>query len=193
MPAVRGAVTVAPMNVMTRAMDPGPTEPAPRPRRMLPPRVRRAVLTLHIIVSVGLLGDVAGFLAVAIRASTAEPGRAAVLNDVLSMFGMLFGIPLSAIALITGVTLGLGSRWGVFRSRWVTVKLLLLLSIMLVGTFVIGPAEVAVRAGDAGAASRLVAAGVWDLLALVVATVLSVYKPALRRRRTPRRPVGAAP
>ena len=38
---------------------------------------RRAVLTLHIVASVGLLGDSAGFLAVAIRgASTSDPDLA---------------------------------------------------------------------------------------------------------------------
>jgi uncharacterized membrane protein SirB2 len=52
---------------------------------------------------------------------------------------------LSVAGLVTGITLGLGTRWGVFRSRWVTAKLLLLVSVMLVGTFVIGPAETAVR------------------------------------------------
>jgi uncharacterized membrane protein SirB2 len=54
-------------------------------------------------------------------------------------------VPLSVAGLVTGITLGLGTRWGVFRSRWVTAKLLLLVSVMLVGTFVIGPAETAVR------------------------------------------------
>ncbi|MGH3038393.1 MAG: hypothetical protein ACRDLZ_03165 [Gaiellaceae bacterium] len=38
-------------------------------RRMLSPRLRRAVLTAHIIVSVGLLGDAAAFLAVSVRAA----------------------------------------------------------------------------------------------------------------------------
>jgi uncharacterized membrane protein len=137
----------------------------------------------HIVLTVGLLGDVAGFLAVAIRAATTpDPARAAAFYDVLAMFGMVFGIPLSVAGVVTGVVLGVGSRWGVFRSRWVTVKLLLLISVMLVGSFVIAPAEVAVRNGSRTAAAAFIAAGVWDLLALMVATVLSVYKPPLRRR-----------
>ena len=138
----------------------------------------------RLVVAVGLLGDVAGFLAIAIRAAaTPDPVRAAALYDVLSMFGMIFGIPLSAAGILTGVVLGVGSRWGVFRSRWVTVKLLLLISVMAVGGLVIAPAEVAVRAGDRTAGSAFIAAGIWDLSALLVATVLSVYKPSLRLRR----------
>jgi hypothetical protein len=47
-----------------------------RARRALSPRVRRAVLTAHIVASVGLLGDVAAVLAVNIRAATTlgQPG-----------------------------------------------------------------------------------------------------------------------
>jgi hypothetical protein len=41
-------------------------EAASKGNRLFPHRVRQAVLTAHIIMSVGLLGDSAGFLAVAI-------------------------------------------------------------------------------------------------------------------------------
>ncbi len=72
--------------------------------------VRRAVLTFHVIASVGLLGDSAGFLAVAIRAATmADRELAATSYELLDMFSLVFGIPLSFIALATGLTLGFGS------------------------------------------------------------------------------------
>jgi uncharacterized membrane protein len=138
-----------PMDVVTESVDAGSVDSSTaaswRSWR-LSPGARRAILTTHIIVSVGLLGDTAGFLAVAIRAATtSDADRAAAFYEVLEMFGAVFGIPLSVAGLVTGLTLGLGTRWGVFRSRWVTAKLLLLVSVMLVGTFVIGPAETAVR------------------------------------------------
>jgi hypothetical protein len=51
--------------------------------------VRRALLTLHIVVSVGLLGDSAGFLAVAIQGATTDnPGLAAASYRTLSMFAL---------------------------------------------------------------------------------------------------------
>ena len=59
------------------------------------------------------------------------------------MFPVLFGIPLSLTSLATGLVLGLGSKWGVFRYRWVTAKLLLNLSVILVGAFLIGPTTAA--------------------------------------------------
>jgi hypothetical protein len=84
-----------------------------RPRFTLSPSARKAVLTTHIIVSVGLLGDSAGYLAVAIRAAaTSEATVADAAYRMLDMFSVVFGIPLSFAALLTGITLGVGSKWG---------------------------------------------------------------------------------
>jgi hypothetical protein len=152
--------------------------------RILPHRLRQSLLTLHIIVSVGLLGDSAGFLAVAIRASnTTDPASIVELAKVLKMFSLVFGIPLSFASLITGVTLGLGTKWGVFRYPWVVAKLLLVLSVMAVGGFVIGPALSAMLEDGRNPTSQLVAAGAYDVAALTLATVLSVFKPGGRFRR----------
>src|SRR5262245_50926933 len=113
-------------------------------RRYLSRRGRNALLTAHIMISVGLLGDSAGFLAVAIRAARAASAAVMVeMVKVLSMFAWTFGVPLSFGALLSGVALGLGTRWGVFRYPWVTVKLLLIVSVILVGALVIGPALLA--------------------------------------------------
>ncbi len=71
--------------------------------RLRPP-VRRALLTSHIIAGVGLLGSVAVVLAINVRAaSTADPDLAASSYELLAMLTLLFGIPLSVIALATGV------------------------------------------------------------------------------------------
>ena len=146
------------------------------------PRARRAVLTTHIIASVGLLGDVAAVLAVNVRAATTpDAALASSSYELLEMFSLVFGIPLSFIALITGLTLGLGSKWGVLRYAWVTAKLLLLLSVILVGALVIGPATSEMQGGSGDAETVLIAAAAWDVLALTVATGLSVYKPGRRR------------
>jgi hypothetical protein len=78
---------------------------------MLSQRWRKVVLTAHIMMSVGLLGDAAGFLAVAIRAArTVNADTVVELLKVLNMFSMVFGIPLSFGALLSGLTLGLGTK-----------------------------------------------------------------------------------
>ena len=153
------------------------------PRIHMSPPVRRAVLTVHIIASVGLLGDCAGILAINIRAATTgDPALAAASYDLLDMFSIVFGIPLSMASLATGIALGLGTKWGVLRYLWVTAKLLLILSVIVAGAFVIGPAVAAMRAGRGGAEAVLIAASAYDVLALSLATGLSVFKPGRRRR-----------
>ena len=161
-----------------------------RARRGLSLRARHALLTAHIILSVGLLGDSAGYLAVSIRTATLDDP--ALVHDslkTLNMFSLVFGIPLSFAAIATGVGLGLGTRWGVFRYPWVTAKLLLIISVMLVGGFIIGPATQQMLDGDGDTTARLIAAAAYDVIALSIATGLGVFKPgrSFRRRGAPAR------
>jgi hypothetical protein len=148
------------------------------------------VLVAHIAASVAILGDSAAFLAITLRARSASPADADASYEILGMLSLTFGIPLSFVALITGVVLGLGTRWGVFRYPWVIAKLALLVSVMLVGGFVLGPAENAALDGTGGT-GMLIAGATWDIVALLAAISLSVFKPghALRERHrtTPHR------
>ena len=126
-----------------------------RTRIALRPNVRRALLTAHIIAGVGLLGDVGAVLAVNIRAATtADPHLAAASYELLTMFTVLFGIPLSLLALGSGVLLGLASKWGVLRYGWVIAKLVLLLGVIAVGAFVLGPGTDAMRSRPRAAPRR---------------------------------------
>ena len=154
---------------------------------MLAPRTRRIVLTTHIVASVGLLGDVAVYLAVATRAATtSDPALQSACYELLTMFGFVFGIPLSLASLATGVTLGLGSKWGVLRYPWVTTKLALNVSVILVGALVLGPTADAMRTGDGDAGGLLIVGAAYDVAALTLATTLSVFKPGRARVREPR-------
>jgi len=157
-----------------------------RPAR-LPRGWRHTVLTVHIAAAVALLGDSAAFLTIAVRADGLAPDEAAALYDTLGALSLLFGIPLSFVALGTGITLGIGTRWGVLRHPWVIAKLALLVSVMAVGGLVLGPAEAAARDG-ADATARLVGGATWDIAALATSVALSVFKPgrALGRTRSPK-------
>lgn len=163
-----------------------PAKASTTPRRPMSPGVRRSVLTAHIISSVGLLGDCAGFLAVAVRAATTDdPALASSSYELLDMFSIVFGIPLSMITLATGLALGFGTKWGVLRYPWVTAKLLLVLSVILVGALVIGPSLALMQDGTGGRETTLILAAGWQVLALMLATGLSVFKPGRRRRARP--------
>jgi hypothetical protein len=151
-----------------------------RPRRF-GRRTRNVVLTLHIVVSVGLLGDSAGFLAVAIRrAASDDPAFIDAAHDLLGTFALFFGIPLSFLALLTGVALGLGTPWGVFRHPWVIAKLVLIVTVIVVGATVLRP----VLADDTATGDvPLIVGAAYDVAALATATALAVFKPGKAVRR----------
>jgi hypothetical protein len=156
----------------------------PTTRRTLPLGVRHALLTAHIVMSVGLLGDSAGYLAVAVRTSTIDdPSLVHDAAKTLNMFSLVFGIPLSFGALFTGIALGIGTRWGVFRYPWVTTKLALIVSVLLVGGLVLQPASSRLLDGETGATGPLIAGATYDVVALTLATGLAVYKPGRTFRR----------
>jgi hypothetical protein len=100
------------------------------------------------------------------------------------MFSLVFGIPLSLGAILSGLALGLGSKWGVFRYPWVTAKLALIVSVMIVGGLVIGPAQDVMLAGTRNTSQQLIAAASYDVLTLSLATGLSIFKPGRPFRRT---------
>ncbi|MDA0140810.1 hypothetical protein [Solirubrobacter deserti] len=122
-------------------------------------------------------------LAVNVRAATTDdPALAAASYELLAMFTVLFGIPLSMVSLATGIVLGMATPWGVLRYAWVSAKLVLLVGVVLVGSFLLGPGTAAMRSGDGGAEARLIAGSAYDVAALTLATGLSVFKPRRRRR-----------
>jgi hypothetical protein len=143
------------------------------------------VLVAHIAASVAILGDSAAFLAITLRARGESAADAHASYEILGMLSLTFGIPLSFVALVTGVVLGLGTRWGVFRYAWVIAKLALLVSVMLVGGFILGPAENAALDGTGGT-GVLIAGATWDIAALLAAISLSVFKPGRALRERPR-------
>ena len=139
------------------------------------------MLTVHIIASVGLLGTTAALVAINVRAATtSDPQLAASAYELLTAFAGIFGIPLSMTSLLTGLALGYSSKWGVLRYAWVAAKLCLILSVIVVGALVLGPATAATADGRGDSEAVLIAGSAYDVVALGVASGLSVFKP--RRR-----------
>lgn len=90
------------------------------------PRLRKFALTAHITFSVGWLGAVVPYLALAIVGLTshdAQMVRAAYLS--MELIGWFVIVPLSLAALLSGLVQSLGTPWGLFRHWWIVVKFLL--------------------------------------------------------------------
>lgn len=149
----------------------------------LAPRTRKTILVAHVISSVAILGQVwvnAVLAMIAMR--TPDMARAAYLF----MQGLVLAsaAPLSVLALVSGVALGLGTKWGVLRFRWVTAKLVLLLITVGSGITIQGPLlEQLLAAPSATAQLANLAATAMQFVLLAMATWLSVFKPGGRIRR----------
>lgn len=149
--------------------------------------VIKSVLTLHIIVSVGLLGDSAGYLAVALHAAMLDdPAAAHASYQILQMLAFVFGIPLSFMTLLSGLWLTYLTKWKLFRYPWVTIKFLLIISVILVGALVLRGGMDSMLQGIGGAEGRLIAGSGYDVVALTLATVLGVFKPGKKSGYTTR-------
>jgi hypothetical protein len=151
------------------------------------PRLRKFALTAHVTCSVGLLGSIAAFLALAVAGLTnqdAQLVRAAYLA--MELIARFVIVPLTYASLLTGLIQSLGTPWGLLRHYWVVVKLLLtvfaagvlLAKMELIGYAARLAAETTSSPADLRAAGiQLVAHAAGGLLVLLAAAVLSVYKP----------------
>jgi hypothetical protein len=159
----------------------------------LTPRLQKFTLLAHITFSVGWLGAVVPYLALAILGLTSHDGqmvRAACL--LMAFIGWFVIVPFSLATLLSGLVQSFASRRGLFRHWWVLVKFVLTIFAVIV---------LLVHMRDVNRLSRLAkdatlsgvdlrpelihAAG--GLLVLFAAMALSVFKPwgmtAYGRRR----------
>jgi hypothetical protein len=152
---------------------------------IMPPRLRKLALTAHVTSSLGWLGAVAAFLALAVVGLTsrdAQTVRGAYL--VMEPAAWLVLVPLAFASLITGLVMSLGTTWGLFRHYWVVFKLLInvfatVILLIYMGTFRYMAGVAAAPSSDLALVrnpSPAVHAAL-ALLVLLVATVLAVYKP----------------
>jgi hypothetical protein len=129
--------------------------------------MRKALLVTHIVCSVGWLGGVVASLALAVAGATTE----------LSTVGWTVLLPASLGSLASGVATALTSRWGLVKHWWVLIKLVM--NVLATGILLLYLETLTdLTPHDPAPVVHAAAAAVL----LVVATVLSVYKP---RGRTP--------
>lgn len=145
---------------------------------------RKALLTTHLILSLGWIGAALAYLALAIAAgASGDPGSVRGAWSAMELTGWVVIVPLAVGSLATGVAVSLLSPWGLLRHYWVVISLVLTALSAAVTVLhmpdVSSTAEMARAADDAellllGGDAFHPAAG---LVVLVVITVLNVYKP----------------
>lgn len=152
-------------------------------------RVRKFALTAHLICSLGWVGAVAAFLALGVAGATSRNVQTvhatAIAMQVITAFVI---VPLAIASPLSGIVQSLGTGWGLFRHWWVLMKVFITIPSTAILLLVhLRPID---RLGDAAAhlpstqLARLqvqptLESGV-ALMVLLVATVLSTYKPVGR-------------
>ncbi|MBT2675688.1 hypothetical protein J7E95_33840 [Streptomyces sp. ISL-14] len=168
-----------------------------------PAWLRKAALTAHVTASLGWLGAVAAFLALAVAglvSSASQTVRGAYVA--MELIGWAVIVPLAGLALVTGVVQSLGTVWGLWRHYWVIAKLLitvfatvlLLVHMQPVGHLADAASRAALAGGELeGMRIQLIADAAAAVVALVTAAALSVFKPRgmtrYGRRRQRERPL----
>jgi hypothetical protein len=152
------------------------------------PGLRKFALTLHIIASVGWVGIVAGFLALAVAGLVSSDANLVLASYLAMDFSYrTVVIPLGLASLITGLVSLFVTDWGFVRHYWVVVKLLLATPAIIshVGVHMqpvrhaarAAAAMILLRADLSGLQLQLVGEASTALIALLLATALSTHKP----------------
>jgi hypothetical protein len=159
------------------------------PVARLSPGLRKLILVAHVILSVGWLGVVAATLVLALAAGAGDPSAARAtylaLDRVLAILVLPPPASFSVAAILTGLILSLGTKWGLFRYWWIVAKLAISIAVLLTGIAFVGAwVRRAITTGPAPeTGTLLVSASIAHLVMLGAATVLSIYKPWGRIRR----------
>lgn len=150
------------------------------------PRLRKLVLSVHLTFSVGWIGAVAAYLSLDIATATSRESatlRASYLAMELVVRYVI--VPFALGALLSGVAISLGTRWGLFRHYWVLVSLVLtILATLVLLSETRTVSRLASLAGDPNTSSEELAElgntlvhSVGGMVILLAILVLNVYKP----------------
>jgi len=150
------------------------------------PGLRKFALTVHVMFSVGWIGAVAAYVALDVTAATgqgAQTLRAAYLA--MEWTASFVIVPLALAALLTGLIMSLGTKWGLFRHYWTLISFLLTMIatlVLLVETRTISyfadiAADPRTSGDDLRALGSTLVHSVGGMAVLLVNMWLNMYKP----------------
>lgn len=151
------------------------------------PTLRKSLLTLHLVLSVGWLGAVLAYLVVAVAGlNTADDGLARAAYRIMALLGWWVIVPSALAALATGLVQSVATDWGLTRYYWILAKLaltvaataVLLRHMQLVGQMAALAADPAASLANFHAERiQLVVHPAGGLIVLLAITAISVFKP----------------
>ncbi len=149
---------------------------------IMPPRLRKLVLTTHVATSVGWIGALAAYLILDIAAvSSGDIATVRSVYRAMELIALGAILPLAFAALLTGIANALATPWGLFRHYWVVVSLVLTtfaIAVLMSETQTIASlAETAAATADPRTLPGTLVHSGGGLLVLLVIMTLSIYKP----------------
>ncbi|WP_105401161.1 hypothetical protein [Neorhizobium sp. T7_12] len=165
------------------------------------PHVRKAALVLHVATSVGSIGSVATFLALAgTGLVTSETELFLGVYPSMDLITLVVIVPLLGSALLLGIIQALFTPWRLLDHWWVLAKLVISIAILAV---LLAQLPGIARLADASVARlpfppelgriqlSVVVHSAAGLIVLLIPLLLSIYKPwgltAFGRRKAERR------
>ena len=149
---------------------------------IMSPRLRKAVLVVHVATSVGWLGAVLAYLVLDVTTALGtdiEAVRAAYAAMEMTIWYAI--VPLAIASLVIGIANSLGTPWGLVRHYWVVAKLLLTVFAVIVlmqeAKVVSDLAALARSAADPRLLPGTLPHSIGATLILLAATVLAIFKP----------------
>jgi hypothetical protein len=155
---------------LTRSSSTSPVVRRAERRLHLPKGGRRGLLIAHVLSSVGWFG----VAALVLLLLTQDQFRAVELSLWLS-------VPLAAVSGVTGIVLGLGTRWGLAKHWWIVLKEVAFVPLVLTDLLVVRPSVHDAAQSIAG--GRILDPAIAHCVVLALATIISIVKPF---GRTPR-------
>jgi hypothetical protein len=151
------------------------------------PRLRKIMLTSHVVLSVAWIGALAGFLVLAVAGLvSADPQTVRSVYVASGLTTWYAIVPLAFASLLTGVIQALGTPWGLIRHYWVLFKLAIvaIATVTLMGKtagidYVANVAAQTTLSGDELRGLRRSIAGhaIGGLVVLFWAAALGIFKP----------------
>jgi hypothetical protein len=150
------------------------------------PAIRKVALAAHLTVSVGWVGAVAGYLALDVTVATSQDPQ--LVRSAWIAMGLIAWwaiVPLALTALLTGLVMALGTKWGLIRHWWVLISFLLTVvaTVVLLSETRVIFGGAAIAADPTTSSEQLLALpstlphSVGGLVVLLVIQVLNVHKP----------------
>ncbi|GAA3136349.1 hypothetical protein [Streptosporangium carneum] len=172
-------------------------------------RARKALVAAHVIASGGWVGIAIVMVTMSVIALTStDAGSVAATYRLMEIFDLTLLPWANFAATLSGVALGLTTKWGLIRYYWVAIKLVIGIGVLVLAFGFLhdaleASAEAAAQVAAGGATAHdfgLVQGAVFwgfvfGLVNLLAAMLLSLYKPGGKTRRglrTTARPRGAA-